>query len=59
MTPQQIKDDAPEGATHYADQYGVEYFKLKRKIIYIYDDGWHLLVKEQWGFIRPLIKPLN
>lgn len=58
MTPEEIRANAPSGATHYADKYSIEYFKSKGKIIYVYEDGWHILVREQWGFIKSIAKPL-
>jgi hypothetical protein len=38
MTPQQIKDNAPQGATHYATD----------------DEGWFTYLRaESWGYVCP------
>lgn len=42
MTKQEIIDSAPKGATHYADWYVVQYFKMgKNGWVFFYNNRWH------------------
>lgn len=46
MTPQQIKDGAPDGATHYRHTeyaHNIKYYKLVNKEwhFYSYDGNWY------------------
>ena len=43
MTPQQIKDNAPQGATHYSD-IGIDIIYLKESFKY----GWKCFCFGQW-----------
>lgn len=43
MTPQQIKDNAPNGATYYIDHCSIQYYKAdEHGMVFIWSDGsWH------------------
>lgn len=62
MTIEEIRKGAPDGATDYVELNligSVEYFKVYRNgSIFVWDDMWHRLVDEQYGYIKPKLKPL-
>ena len=66
MTIEEIRKNAPSGATHYTVLNfigGVEYFKLYKSrdyvgSIYVWDDMWHKLAIEQHSHILAVVKPL-
>ena len=56
MTPQQIKANAPKGATHYSDMDGdIVYYQKTNNLIY-WDDEYKLW--DEIYFSLPEIKPL-
>ena len=65
MTQQQIKDDAPLGATHYLVSNNiVKYYKNDNGFL-VYNDGWFRLAfigkqqaKVQLAYLAMMIKPL-
>lgn len=63
MTLQQIKDNAPDGATHYDIEFGDIFYKLKKSNWYVYAigcSGW-LVVENYsafWSYNYFNIKPL-
>ncbi len=55
MTEQEIRDNAPEGATHYSKTYPVVYFKVFRDNIFVALDSSLGLVRSDSHFkIKPL-----
>lgn len=60
MTPQQIKDNAPEGATHYSYILN-KYCKIYKNELWIYGYMWkyHSRIRHPSELTRIQIKPLN
>lgn len=55
MTPEEIRKNAPEGATHYSDDFEVIYLRRNKGVwnCWVFD-GWFLYVPEDDECIKPL-----